>query len=66
MRDTLLIFAATGGLALLTWFTYRVGVDGMVERERFPRGFKVMIGLNMLLIAMGLIGGFASMFFHGP
>jgi hypothetical protein len=64
MNATLAIFAATAGLAALTWFSYRSGQDQMVSRDRTPRLFKVNIGLNILLVILGLVGGIASLLFR--
>ena len=58
------IFAATAGMAALTWWRYRTGVDRVVERDRNPTMFKVNMALQVLLVAIGFVGGVLSLIYR--
>jgi len=58
------IFAATAGMAALTWWSYRTGVDRAVERDRNPTMFKVNMALQVLLVAIGFVGGVLSLIYR--
>jgi hypothetical protein len=48
----------------LTWFKVRTGVDQQVGRDKFPRMFNMLVGINILIIAMCLIAAIGSLFIH--
>jgi hypothetical protein len=58
------IFAATAGMAAPTWWSYRTGVDRVVERDRNPTLFKVNMALKVLLVAIGFVGGVLSLIYR--
>jgi hypothetical protein len=56
--------ALAAGFAALTWFSIRTGVDQQVSRDRSPRMFKMMVGLNVVFIAMCVGAAIATLFSH--
>jgi hypothetical protein len=63
MLMSLGIFALAGAMALMAWFSYRTGVDQVVERDRHPVAFKVNMALRIMIIALVFIGGVLSLIY---
>jgi hypothetical protein len=63
MKVSLELFAVAGVMALLTWFSYRTGVDQVVERDRSPLAFKVNMALRILILALVFAGGVLSLIY---
>lgn len=62
MTDCLLIFAAIAAMTALTWWASHSGkIPGAswISRTQFPRGFKVILVLDLLIILIAFIGGIA-------